>query len=134
MAKVSKIEQAGLVAETLRRAASGESAASVQKWLATEGCQIGLTPLKVFVRRRHGGRWRPVSKKAKVQSQVEQLIAAPLVEVVKPLPAECPEVSEIRRVALDRVERGVATPGDAKTLEVALKAAIAERMIKQGSA
>jgi len=134
MPKRSKIELAGLTAETLRRAERGDSSTKVRAWLKTQGVEVGLNTVKSFVCHRHGGTWRPArTKKARAQARAEQIIAAPLVEVVLPNPDDCPEVTEIREIAMDRVARGVATPGDARVLEVALKAAIAERMIKLGS-
>ena len=134
MPKRSKIELAGLTAETLRRAERGDSSTKVRAWLKTQGVEVGLNTVKSFVCHRHGGTWQPArTKKARAQAKAEQLIATPIVEVVKPQPDDCPEVTEIREIAMDRVARGVATPGDARVLEVALKAAIAERMIKSGS-
>lgn len=134
MARRSKIELAGLTADTLRRAARGDSAPKVQAWLADQGVPVGLNTVKSFVCHRHGGKWRPGrTRKAKAQAKAELMIAAPIVEVVKPSPNDCPEVTEIRELLLDRIERGVATTGDARAAEVALKAAIAERMIKTGS-
>ena len=134
MARRSKIELAGLTADTLRRAARGDSAPKVQAWLAEQGVPVGLNTVKSFVCHRHGGKWRPGrTRKAKAQAKAELMIAAPIVEVVKPSLNDCPEVTEIRELLLDRIERGVATTGDARAAEVALKAAIAERMIKAGS-
>ena len=134
MARRSKIELAGLTAPVLRRAARGDSAPMVQAWLADQGVPVGLNTVKSFVCHRHGGKWKPArTKKAKAQAKAEMMIAAPIVEVVRPDAPDCPEVTEIREILLDRIERGVATTGDARAAEVALKAAIAERMIKAGS-
>lgn len=130
--RTSKIELAGLTSETLRRAASGQSAPEVRKWLASEGVNVGLNTVKSFVCNRHGGKWRPTPT-AQVIAKTEALIAAPI-EVSVRRTSEAPkDIAEIRAIALKRVKAGTATPGDARTLEVALKCAIAERMIRGGS-
>ena len=131
--RTSRIELAGLTTETLRRAASGESASSVRKWLASEGVEVSLTSVKSFVANRHGGTWRPSTPTVEVIAKAEAIIAAPVIVSKAGVVRDPHDIEEIRAIALQRVQDGTATPGDARTLEVALKCAIAERMIRGGS-
>ena len=73
MARRSKIELAGLTADTLRCAARGDSAPKVQAWLAEQGVPVGLNTVKSFVCHRHGGKWRP-GRTRKAKAIAERMI------------------------------------------------------------
>lgn len=119
VAKFSAIAKAGLERETLRRAGRGDSAAKVHRWLEGRGVKISLSSVKAFVCHRHGGTWKPRPGCAPVVTS--------MVQVVHRLPS-ISTIDEIREVALDRVRSGESTVADARLLDIALKAAIAESL------
>jgi len=117
---------AGLTVEALDRwhEATGTrnaKANAVRRWLETQN---------VFITRQAVMNW---CERRALTADVRQALTLPPAEVVvEQVRVVAPEIQAIMDLAMSQVAEGTATQGSAKTLEIALKAAIAQRVMGGG--
>tara|TARA_R100000808_G_scaffold9779_1_gene26534 strand:- start:237 stop:620 length:384 start_codon:yes stop_codon:yes gene_type:complete len=123
MGRHSKIDMAGLTVEALDRwheakGTRNAKANAVRRWLETQN---------VFITRQAVMNW---CERRALTDDVRQALTLPPAEVVvEQVRVVAPEIQAIMDLAMSQVADGTATQGSAKTLEIALKAAIAQRVM-----
>ena len=111
--------------EILRRLNSGETSEQVTQWLKTQGVVTKPATVRKFAGRRrkaqgtNGSDWAWPAPTKTVRAEVIPLEVAPAASVER-----------IFEIAVTRVRDGQATMADAKVLEVALRAAVADALMK----